>query len=244
MKAIKDRHNKGAWTVRSGSTVSKWTGPTWDHTRDVSSTTTFFAPGGSAHVKEAVLPVTAGWNDAASYATQDKAYTVQGMFKGEACSATLCTVKKVENRLDLKDVQHTRVRLQLRFWTVGTWGKSSNVEYGKAFVDNTMVWEAPRDSPSQCVAASGTGDRQWIEYGGSFGATSAPVRVREAKRRDGMRSEVVEAREERRGVLSCVSMYVWRLGALLLPPIDLSFLAPPSVHVPLATPLPCFLSSF
>ena len=122
-----------------------------------------------------MLPVTAGWNDAASYATQDKAFTVRGMFKGEACSATVCAVKKVDNRLDLKDVQHTRVRLQLRFWTVGTWGKSSSVEYGKAFVDNTMVWEAPRDSSSQCVAASGTGDRQWIEYGGSFGVTSAPV---------------------------------------------------------------------
>ena len=55
-----------------------------------------------------------------------------------------------------------------RFWTVGTWGKNSNVEHGEALVDNTKVWEGPRDSPTQCTATSGTGDRGWIEYGGLF----------------------------------------------------------------------------
>ena len=72
LKAVKGHVNNAAWTVRSGATVSKWTRPTWDHTHNVS-----VADG----LKEVVLPIGTGWNDASSYTTEDKEYVVRGMFR-------------------------------------------------------------------------------------------------------------------------------------------------------------------
>ena len=109
LKTVQGTANKGMWAVRSGATVSKWTGPTWDHTHDVSAVT-------DGNNKELVLPWGNGWSDTTTYTTKDAVSPihVRGMFLSDKCTDSTCATLKVQKRFDLKSVQHTRVRLQFR----------------------------------------------------------------------------------------------------------------------------------